>query len=93
MAPQNDNADDAKAEQDMTPEESGATAALRCDPRVLSMLVCPVTRAELVYDAVHQELLSGAARLAYPIRDGVPVMTPDQARPLDDDDLRRHARR
>jgi uncharacterized protein YbaR (Trm112 family) len=85
-------AEDAKGEDAAAADTNGGTV-LRCDPRVLSMLVCPITRAELVYDAVHQELLSGAARLAYPIRDGVPVMTPDQARPLDDDDLRKHARR
>ncbi len=60
---------------------------------MLTMLVCPTTRTELIYDAARQELISLAARLAYPIRDGVPVMTPDEARPLDDDEVRRLARR
>ena len=56
----------------------------RVDPRLLELLVCPVTRAELIYDAARQELISRAAKLAYPIRGGVPIMLPDEARPLDD---------
>lgn len=60
----------------------------RADRRVLEMLVCPQTKTELVYDAARQELISRAARLAYPIRDGIPVMAPEEARPLDDDELR-----
>jgi len=56
----------------------------RVDPRLLEMLVCPVTRATLSYDAERQELISRAAKLAYPIRDGVPIMLPDEARPLED---------
>ena len=53
-------------------------------PVSLSILVCPVTRAELTYDPRRQELVSRAARLAYPIRDGVPIMLPEEARKLDD---------
>jgi uncharacterized protein YbaR (Trm112 family) len=56
----------------------------RVDARLLDILVCPVTRAELTYDPVRQELISRAARLAYPIRDGVPIMLPEEARKLDD---------
>ena len=56
----------------------------RVDARLLDILVCPVTRAELTYDPVRQELVSRAARLAYPIRDGVPIMLPEEARKLDD---------
>jgi uncharacterized protein YbaR (Trm112 family) len=56
----------------------------RVDPRLLEILVCPVTRAELTYDPVRQELVSRAARLAYPIRDGVPIMLPEEARKLGD---------
>jgi uncharacterized protein len=52
------------------------------DPRLLEVLVCPVTRTPLVYDRARQELVSKAARLAYPVRDGVPVMLPEEARPL-----------
>jgi uncharacterized protein YbaR (Trm112 family) len=60
---------------------------------MLSLLVCPSTRTELIYDAARHELISRAARVAYPIRDGVPVMTPDEARPLNDEELRRLAKR
>ena len=56
----------------------------RVDPRLLDILVCPVTRAELSYDSQRQELISRAAKLAYPIRDGVPIMLPEEARKLDD---------
>ena len=52
------------------------------DPRLLEVLVCPVTRAPLTYDRTRQELISKAARLAYPVRDGVPVMLPEEARAL-----------
>ncbi len=56
----------------------------RVDPRLLEILVCPVTRATLSYDSQRQELISKAAKLAYPIRDGVPIMLPDEARRLED---------
>ena len=55
----------------------------RVDPKLLELLVCPLTKAVLTYDAEAQELISKAARLAYPIRDGVPIMLPEEARPLD----------
>jgi uncharacterized protein YbaR (Trm112 family) len=60
----------------------------RADPRLLEMLVCPLTKRALSYDEARQELISRAARLAYPIRDGIPVMMPDEARTLDDDEPR-----
>jgi uncharacterized protein YbaR (Trm112 family) len=59
-------------------------AGSKVDARLLDILVCPVTRAELTYDPVRLELISRAARLAYPIRDGVPIMLPEEARKLDD---------
>jgi uncharacterized protein YbaR (Trm112 family) len=62
---------------------SAPTRAGRTDPRLLELLVCPLTRDTLVYDAVSQELISRAAKLAYPIRDGVPIMLPEEARKLD----------
>ena len=52
------------------------------DPALLDILVCPLTRTKLRYDEAAQELISEAAGLAFPIRNGVPVMLPDQARPL-----------
>jgi uncharacterized protein len=53
------------------------------DPRLLEVLVCPVTRGPLTYDRDNAELISPVARLAYPIRDGVPIMLPEEARQLD----------
>jgi uncharacterized protein len=62
------------------PSENGTAV----DPRLLDILVCPLTKTPLRYDRERQELVSEAARLAYPIRDGVPIMLPDEARTLDD---------
>ncbi len=53
------------------------------DPRLLEVLVCPVTHGPLEYDRERGELVSRSARLAYPIRDGVPIMLPEEARDLD----------
>ena len=61
------------------------------DPKLLELLVCPLTKAPLDYDKQAQELISRQARLAYPIRDGIPIMLPDEARPLDDDEAERPA--
>jgi len=55
------------------------------DPKLLEILVCPVTKGTLRYDAAAQELISDAAGLAYPIRDGIPIMLPDEARKLEAD--------
>jgi uncharacterized protein YbaR (Trm112 family) len=55
------------------------------DPKLLEILVCPVSKAPLRYDAERQELISDAAKLAYPIRDGIPIMLPEDARALDAD--------
>ena len=54
------------------------------DPRLLEILVCPVTKGPLTYDRDARELISESARLAYPIRDGIPIMLPNEARNLDD---------
>lgn len=54
------------------------------DPRLLEVLVCPVSRGPLTYDREAKELVSAQAKLAYPIRDGVPVMLPEEARRLED---------
>lgn len=55
----------------------------RVDPKLLELLVCPVTKAPLRYDAARNELISDEAKLAYPIRDGIPIMIADEARALD----------
>lgn len=56
----------------------------RVDPKLLELLVCPVTKSTLEYDAAAGELISRKAKLAYPIRDGIPIMIPDEARKLED---------
>jgi len=55
----------------------------RVDPKLLEILVCPLTKTSLDYDAEHQELISRAAGLAFPIRDGIPIMLLEEARKLD----------
>jgi uncharacterized protein YbaR (Trm112 family) len=64
---------------DPTPVE-----ATRIDPKLLEILVCPLTKGPLEYDAARQELISRQAKLVYPIRDGIPLMLPEEARPLTD---------
>jgi uncharacterized protein len=54
-----------------------------CDPKLLALLVCPVTKTRLTYDVDRQELVSRAAGLAYPIRDGIPIMLAGEARELE----------
>jgi uncharacterized protein YbaR (Trm112 family) len=60
---------------------------MNADPKLLEALVCPVTRTTLHYDRERQELVSRAAGLAYPIRGGVPIMLPGEARTLSDQDF------
>ncbi len=57
------------------------------DTKLLELLVCPVTKGPLTWDADRQELVSRSARLAYPVRDGIPVMLEDEARTLSDEEL------
>jgi len=59
-------------------------AERRVDPKLLEILVCPLTKTSLAYDAERQELISRAAGLAFPIRDGIPIMLPEEARKLDE---------
>jgi uncharacterized protein YbaR (Trm112 family) len=61
-------------------------AAPDVDPRLLEILVCPLTKSTLSYDRERQELVSREAGLAYPIRDGIPIMLVDEARRLDEDE-------
>jgi hypothetical protein len=65
----------------MTDDTEGP--ATRVDPKLLELLVCPVTKTTLEYDRARQELVSRAAKLAYPIRDGIPIMLPEEARPIE----------
>ena len=68
----------------MDKPNDGTAATSTVDPRLLEILVCPQTKTTLEYDPVRQELISHAAKLAYPIRDGIPIMLPEEGRPLDD---------
>lgn len=59
------------------------------DPKLLEILVCPVTHVPLRYDSKKQELISDQAGLAYPIRDGIPVMLVDEARTLNENEIKK----
>jgi uncharacterized protein YbaR (Trm112 family) len=63
--------------------------SIHVDPKLLELLVCPLTKTRLEYDAARQELVSRAAGLAFPIKSGVPLLIADAARPLTDADLAR----
>jgi len=67
--------------------DSGRVNKNPVDPKLLELLVCPVTKGTLEWDAAKQELISRRARLAYPVRDGVPVMLPSEARELRDEEI------
>jgi len=60
------------------------------DKKLLDILVCPVTKGPLIYDKEKKELISTSARLAYPIRDDIPVMLEDEARTLTDEEVERY---
>ena len=77
--------DERPTDRQSTDNQSGA-GARTIDPKLLEILVCPVSKQALVYVADHQELISRAARLAYPVRDGIPIMLAEEARPLGDDE-------
>lgn len=64
--------------------DTAGQGAAQVDPRLLEILICPLTRQPLSYDREHNELVSKKARLAYPIRGGIPIMLPDEARDLDE---------
>jgi uncharacterized protein YbaR (Trm112 family) len=66
--------------------EAEVEGSFAIDPKLLEILVCPLTKAPLRYDRAAQELISDEAGLAYPIRDGIPIMLVDEARRLADDD-------
>ncbi len=70
-------------EKDAASGTQPAAEPSRIDPRLLEILVCPLSKTVLEYDAAAQELISRAAKLAYPIRDGIPIMLPEEARAID----------
>ena len=63
----------------MTPDRPASSV----DPKLLEILVCPLTKGQLEFDAGRQELISRQAKLAYPIRDGIPIMLPEEARKIE----------
>ena len=65
-------------------KENARATRMEVDPKLLEILVCPVTKTTLRYDREKQERISEKARLAFPIRDGIPIMLVDEARSLDD---------
>jgi hypothetical protein len=81
--PQRLNADSDEVSRDAGAETDGASAE-RVDRKLLELLVCPVTKSSLDYDEARQELISRKARLAFPIRRGVPHLLASEARHLDD---------
>ncbi|MCV0394548.1 MAG: Trm112 family protein [Rhizobiaceae bacterium] len=60
--------------------------SMAVDPKLLELLVCPLTHGRLSYDAEKGELISASARLAYPVRDGIPIMLPSEARELTEEE-------
>lgn len=69
----------------MSKKDTNSEATPNIDPKLLEILVCPLTKGPLIYDKAAQELISRQAGLAYPIRDGIPIMLPDEARHLEDE--------
>ena len=65
-------------------DETETPNPVRTDPKLLELLICPVTRTPLIYDRAAQELISKRAQLAYPIRDGLPIMLESEARLMDE---------
>jgi uncharacterized protein YbaR (Trm112 family) len=68
----------------MSDDDKGKPSSSRVEPRLLEILVCPLTKTSLDYDPDRQELISRAAGLAFPIRDGIPILLPEAARRLDE---------
>jgi uncharacterized protein YbaR (Trm112 family) len=77
-----DTPDDLQAPVPVVPEATEQPEQRAVDPKLLEILVCPLTKSTLRYDAARQELISDKAGLAYPIRDGIPIMLVDEAREL-----------
>jgi uncharacterized protein len=82
--------DDLPDSSSELPEVAPVPEQAAVDPKVLELLVCPLTKTTLVYDSRAQELISRAAGLAFPIRNGVPLMIEDAARRLTDNEIKPH---
>jgi uncharacterized protein len=65
-------------------DESGRARKSAVNPKLLELLACPLTKSPLQWDAAKNELISRAARLAYPVRDGIPIMLPSEARRIEE---------
>lgn len=89
-SPSGGSSKDAGTAQPRTSADTVGVEDRKLDRALLEFLVCPLRKTTLIYDAEKAELISPVADLAYPIRDGVPLLTEETARPLNDDDRRRH---
>ncbi len=89
--PLDDTAGDKPGPDEAGPDEADSVrqGGRTVDRKLLEILVCPLTKTTLEYDAARQELVSRAAKLAFPIRDGIPILLEEEARQLSDDDDRR----
>ena len=89
--PIDDTAGDKPGPDEAGPDEADSVrqGGRTVDRKLLEILVCPLTKTTLEYDAARQELVSRAAKLAFPIRDGIPILLEEEARQLSDDDDRR----
>ena len=85
-----DPIDETAGPDETSPDEAGRArqSGRTVDRKLLEILVCPLTKTTLEYDAARQELVSRAAKLAFPIRDGIPILLEEEARQLTDDDGR-----
>lgn len=71
---------------------TGFSRDAQIDPKLLELLACPLTKGPLVWNASKSELVSRLARLAYPVRDGIPIMLPSEARQISDDEAKRRTK-
>ena len=71
----------------MTTDMSETSTETAIDPKLLELICCPLTKGVLSYDATRKELISLTAKLAYPVREGIPIMLPSEARALDEDEI------
>jgi uncharacterized protein YbaR (Trm112 family) len=72
---------------------SGPQSPSAIDPRLLELICCPLTKGMLAFDGARSELVSISAKLAYPVREGIPIMLPSEARQLDEDEIERRRQR